>query len=413
VQFQAIIAFFSRGAFMSGQSIDIDIVILGGGIAGLWSLNQLRSQGYSAVLLEQEALGSHQTIASQGMIHGGIKYALSGAWGGGSEAISAMPDAWRDCVAGSGKVDLRGARVLSEDFYLWSAGNLQSRLGSFLASKVLRGRVEKLTQPQFPVPLQNPAFRGQVYRLVDMVMDMPSVIETLARQQRDAIFAVNWSEASLTQEAGRARIQLPGCELVPQRLILTAGVGNEALIQDLGGTAPAMQRRPLQQVIVKHEYSEPFYAHCTGGNPSPRLTISSHTTRNGDPVWYLGGDLATDNTETSPEALIDLAQQELAQLLPWIDFGDCQWGTIKLDRAEPRQSALLRPDRAFVGKVDSVNNTLAAWPTKLSLSPDLADEIDRSLKEDGIAPRFNPDLSSLLQLPRPGIASTCWDTQFL
>jgi hypothetical protein len=278
---------------------------------------------------------------------------------------------------------------------------------------VLRGRVEKLKQIQFPAPLQNPAFRGQVYRLVDLVMDMPSVIATLAQRQRDAIFAVDWREASLTQVAGSARIQLPGCELVPQRLILTAGIGNEALIQNLGGTSPVMQRRPLQQVFVKHEYREPFYAHCTGNNASPRLTISSHTTRNGDPVWYLGGDLATDNTETSPEALIGLAQKELAQLLPWIDFGSCQWDTIKLDRAEPRQSALLRPDRAFVGKVDSVDNTLAAWPTKLSLSPDLADEIDRSMREDDIAPRFNPDLSSLQQLPRPGIAPTCWDTRFL
>ena len=175
---------------MGGHSIDIDIVILGGGIAGLWSLNQLRNQGYSAVLLETQALGSHQTIASQGMIHGGIKYALSGVWGGGSEAISAMPDAWRECLQGNGKVDLRGARVLSEDFYLWSDGDLQSRLGSFFASKLLRGRIEKLKPARFPAPLQDPGFKGQVYRLIDMVMDMPSVIETLAARQRDAIFTV-------------------------------------------------------------------------------------------------------------------------------------------------------------------------------------------------------------------------------
>ena len=145
---------------------------------------------------------------------------------------------------------------------------------------------------------------------------------------------------------------------------------------------------------------------------SPRLTMSSHRTRQGEPVWYLGGDLATQNTETSPGDLIALAQKELAQLLPWIDLGECQWSTIKLDRAEPQQSALLRPDRAFVGKVDSVANALAAWPTKLSLSPDLGNEIDRSLEEDGIVPRFTPDLKSLEHLPRPDIAPTCWDARF-
>ena len=37
------------------------------------------------------ALGSYQTIGSQGMIHGGVKYALAGAWSGASETVSAMP----------------------------------------------------------------------------------------------------------------------------------------------------------------------------------------------------------------------------------------------------------------------------------------------------------------------------------
>ena len=115
---------------MSSNELHLDIAIIGGGIAGLWTLNQLRNQGYSAALFEQEALGSYQTIGSQGMIHGGIKYALAGAWSGSSEAISAMPGVWRQCLAGEGKVDLRCCRVLSEDFYLWSHANLTSRVSS-------------------------------------------------------------------------------------------------------------------------------------------------------------------------------------------------------------------------------------------------------------------------------------------
>ena len=68
-----------------------DIAILGGGIAGLWLLNLLAKRGYSVLLIEKEALGSGQTIASQGMIHGGIKYALGGFLSDASETISAMP----------------------------------------------------------------------------------------------------------------------------------------------------------------------------------------------------------------------------------------------------------------------------------------------------------------------------------
>ena len=110
--------------------------------------------------------------------------------------------------------------------------------------------------------------------------------------------------------------------------------------------------------------------------------------------------------------MITKAKSEIAALLPWIDFGQCQWRTLRLDRGEPRQSALLRPDSAFVGAVDSVDNALVAWPTKLSLSPNLADEIDDALARRGITAGPATDLSPLQTLDRPGIAPAYWDTLF-
>lgn len=397
---------------MTAPQLQIDIAIIGGGIAGLWTLNQLRNQGYSAVLFEQEALGSYQTLGSQGMIHGGIKYALGGALSGGSEAISTMPDIWREALLGKGKVDIQNAKVLSKDFYLWSSSTVKSKVSSFFASKMLRGRVDKLGESDYPTPFQNPQFSGQVYRLVDLVMDMPSLVQTLAEQHREAIFKIDWEAAALVQENGEAKLVLPGLEVNAQRLILTAGTGNEALLEQLGTNKPAMQRRPLQQVLVKHQYRESLYAHCMGGNASPRLTISTHRTSAGEPVWYLGGDLATQGTDDSPEALIAKARRELGELLPWINFGQTQWCTIKLDRAEPKQARLLRPDQSFVGKSESLDNVLTAWPTKLTLSPHLADEIERILIEDSVLPKFTPDLTGLASLGRPKVAATCWDTVF-
>jgi hypothetical protein len=397
---------------MSTQELHIDIAIVGGGIAGLWTLNQLRMRGYSAVLFERDALGSCQTISSQGMIHGGVKYALGGALSGGSEAISSMPEVWRSCLQGEGKVDLRACKVLSKDFFLWSNSGLQSRLTSFFASKMLRGRVDKLTAGDYPVPFRNPGFRGQVYRLVDLVLDMPSLVDTLAQAQKDAIFSIDWNTAKLEQHDGSASILLPDLRVCPKRLLLTAGTGNEDLLAQLGTTKPAMQRRPLQQVLVKHQYRESLYAHCMGGNASPRLTISSHRTRNDEPVWYLGGDLATEGNDDPPGQLIDKARRELGELLPWIDFGKTEWCTIKLDRAEPKQATLLRPDQAFVGTSETLDNVLTAWPTKLTLSPHLANEIEDKLVADGVLPQHNPDLSPLAFLGRPEVAPTCWDTLF-
>lgn len=398
---------------MGTPVVHTDIAIIGGGVAGLWTLNQLRNRGYSAILFEREALGSQQTIASQGMIHGGMKYALSGALSPGSETISAMPDTWRACLAGNGKVDLRGCRVLSEDFYLWSTGALQSRLGSFFASKMLRGRIDKVAPADYPAPLHNPAFTGQVYRLADLVLDVDSLLHTLAGHHPDAIFRIDWQTASLQRDKDRAVLSLPGCTVIPQRLVLAAGAGNEDLIADLGANAPAMQRRPLQQVMVRHQYPEPLFAHCLGNRPSPRLTISSHHTRAGDPVWYLGGDLATDGADEEPARLIDRAKAELAELLPWVDLGEASWQTLRLDRAEPRQSALLRPNSAFAGKVDGLVNTLATWPTKLTLSPDLADQVESELAAAAIEPCHQPDLEPLRSLGRPPFAQSCWDRVFL
>jgi glycerol-3-phosphate dehydrogenase len=346
------------------------------------------------------------------MIHGGVKYALAGALSNSSETIAAMPALWRQCLRGEGKVDLRGCEVLSEDFFLWSTASLQSRVTSFFASRLLRGRVQGITAEDYPEPLRSKQFRGQVYRLEDLVVDVPSLVTTLARRQPEAIFTVDWQRAALRRQGRQAVLELENCTLVPQQLLLTAGAGNEALLADLDSTSPAMQRRPLQQVLVRHQYQASFYGHCMGGNPSPRLTISSHRDRAGRPVWYLGGDLSTNAADEDPAHLIGRARQELAALLPWIDLGETHWTTLRLDRAEPRQSALLRPDSAYVGKLDGVDNARAAWPTKLTLSPDLADEIERQLLAEQILPRHQPDLAPLAALGRPPVATPYWDTLF-
>jgi len=104
--------------------VSCDIAIIGGGVAGLWLLNLLRQRGYNALLCEAIELGSAQSIASQGMIHGGIKYALGAALTGASEAIARMPERWRACLAGNGELDLRQVQVVAQAYHMWSDGKL-------------------------------------------------------------------------------------------------------------------------------------------------------------------------------------------------------------------------------------------------------------------------------------------------
>ena len=60
----------------SDLSCSCDIVICGGGGSGLWLLNILKKAGFSVLLVEKNSIGGTQTIASQGMIHGGQRYML-------------------------------------------------------------------------------------------------------------------------------------------------------------------------------------------------------------------------------------------------------------------------------------------------------------------------------------------------
>ena len=72
------------------QTIKTDILIFGGGIAGLWLLNRLRAAGYSVLLLEQDRLGGSETLNANGIIHGGLKFGLS-AMLRDVEALDDMP----------------------------------------------------------------------------------------------------------------------------------------------------------------------------------------------------------------------------------------------------------------------------------------------------------------------------------
>ncbi len=396
-------------------TVCVDIAIIGGGVAGLWLLNRLSRTGYNAVLLEHKALGSEQTIASQGMIHGGIKYTLGGALSGASQAVADMPEHWRNCLSGQGDVDLRAARVLSDHFYLWSSASVTSRMATFLGSKATRGRVERVAAAARPALFQESQFKGNLYKLVDIVLDVPSVVRALADNYRERIFLLDWQQSTWTQRAnGHTALNLNDanqpCQLQAGAFVLCAGQGNAGLLADLGATQPRMQRRPLQQVMVRHQHPHGFYGHCLGVESVPRLTISSHPCGDGSQVWYLGGSLAERGAQQNASELIAHAQRELTELMPWVDLGGAQWATLRVDRAEPLQRNFARPDQAFAQWAKDRANVIAAWPTKMTLAPNLAAQVltllaDKGCTASGLAPVDLP-------LAPPPLATTPWQQAF-
>ncbi|MDX1802867.1 MAG: FAD-dependent oxidoreductase [Alcanivorax sp.] len=377
---------------MTDSTLKPDILIFGGGIAGLWLINRLQAEGYQCLLLESATLGGDQTLASQGIIHGGLKYALGGNLSSESEAIAAMPDRWRAAIAGDDPVDLRGLQVLSDTQHMWSSGSVASRMTNFFASKMLRGRIEKLKRADFPSALSDKAFRGNVYKLDDLVINTESLLEVLSAPVRERLLRVDGRRDELEWgEDGLKAVTVNGVRIEPAMTILAAGNGNPALLDDAHRAHlledDHSQLRPLKMVLVKHALGHRLYAHCVGTSNKPVLTVTSHDAPDGQVVWYLGGDLAERGVERSDEQQLAAGREELQQLFPWLDFSQAQFATLDVVRAEPRQQAMVKPDNAYARRDQ---NLIISWPTKLTLAPDLGDRVTALAKETGLQPGATP-----------------------
>ena len=382
-----------------------DVAIFGGGVAGLWLLNLLTRQGYSTLLLERDQLGSGQTLASQGMIHGGVKYMLSGAPTGASESIAAMPARWRAMLKGDNTVDLSGVNVLSDAYYMFSDQRLTSKITTFFGSKATRGRISKVLPGDYPPAFQHPSFKGVLYQLMDLVIDTRSLLQHLASPHTDHIIQ---GDALVQQSSqGISGITLGnGQQIQADTYIFAAGLGNEALIKS-SGIAVTTQRRPLHQVMVTGELPD-LYAHAITlrSADKPRLTISTHPGPQ-ENTWYLGGLLAETGVERSEQEQIAEAKKELGLLLPWIPIQACDFSCLRVDRAEPGQTEGLRPDTPYVKRF---GNILVCWPTKLTLTPLMGDMV-QSLLTTQPANTINSqsNKSEPLNAPSADVAPAPWE----
>jgi len=393
--------------------VETDIAIIGGGIAGLWLLNQLRQQGFSAVLLQSATLGGEQTHQPHRIIHGGMKYALSGAMTAAAEAIARMPDIWAACLRGEGLIDLHDVPVLSTYQYLWTTGALTSKLAGYFASVALKGNVKALPRAEFPELFQHPQFKGQLYALDEMVIDVHGLIRELVKPNQDVIFKIDplqKEHVELDENNQLLSIEIHAAPMQPLRLkakkyIFAAGAGNQALLEKLPRHKADMQLRPLHMIIAKHHFPYPVYAHCLGLGATPRVTITTHRAHDGHFVWYIGGQIAEEGVKREAAEQIAVARQELQELFPWLDFTGVEFSTFRVDRAEALQADGKRPDSCFMEEVD---NAIITWPTKLAFAPLLAEQVIQRLDQENTK-TGKADIREMRAWPMPAFARPMWD----
>lgn len=372
-----------------------DIIIVGGGIAGLWTLAQLREVGFNAILLEKDQLGGGQSMASQGIIHGGSKYALAGVISPATNNISQMPATWQQALDGKLSVDLRGVNVLSPSQFLVPAAGIETRLLSFLGSKSMASFTETVKGKALPNAYTTIGIKHSCFRLNEMVLDTESLFNHFYQKYAAFIFQADVQADAIAQTNDGITLKLPKQTVFCRQLVLAAGAGNGDL------PAGAMQQRPLQMVMLEDKNLPAIYAHFIGRSSKPLLTITSHPTASGT-VWYMGGDLAENGVGVEPEVLIQQSKTLLQKLLPQLTLtANHRFNTLSISRAEPQQSSLLRPDDAHVVKT---HNIIAGWPTKLALAPRFAEKVQALID---IAPSHSQPLPEL-NLAKPKVAALPW-----
>ncbi|MFH1109043.1 MAG: FAD-dependent oxidoreductase [Planctomycetota bacterium] len=394
---------------MGKATLKLDALIFGGGAAGLWLLDELHRRSFRAALIEKNALGAGQTITSQGILHGGLKYALAGLLSGSAKAVGEMTDLWRQCLDGLTQPDLRGVRILSPSCYLWRTESLASVVGLVGARLGLRTPVAKVAPAERPKPLA--ACPGEVLRVDEQVIDVGSLLAELAGRHAARILKIgDANDITLTvSKPGHVdAVELRRTDtndvvrLEPGVVIFTAGEGNEELRRRVGLATAAMQLRPLHMVMVRGSLPQ-LFGHCVDGNKT-RVTITTAIDSRGRTVWHIGGKLAEKGVDLSPTELIRFARHELPSVLPAVDLKNTEWAVYRINRAEGRDPRGQRPEGPVWRREGSV---ITAWPTKLVLAPRLAELIADAL----VCPSPGGDHETPLppDWPRPQVAQPPWE----
>lgn len=397
----------TQGANTHGGVRSVDVVVVGGGIAALWILDHLDELGYAAVLFEPGALGQGQTLASQGIIHGGLKYTLRGLLSGSADAVSAMPERWRQSLRGERRPNLAGVTVRSPSTWMWRSESLTSQLAMLGARAGLRTRPVEVAREARPAVLATAP--GTVYRVDEPVLDTSSLVRCFRDLHQERMLAAEGIDglrlAARSDHGFDIALDREGSRrLRAAALVLAAGAWNEPLRATLGAAPGLMQRRPLHMAMLRGDLPE-LHGHCVDG-AATRVTITTSTHSDGSTVWQVGGQLAEQGVALDESALLAKAKRELHETLGGFDLSRAEWATYRIDRAERTTSGGLRPEDAQC-VTDGPRGLLTVWPTKLALAPRAAELVAEALAAQGVT-RSGSALS-VIDGPRPALGRPPWE----
>lgn len=381
----------------------IDLLIVGGGIAGLWTLAKATDAGFRCLLVEKDALGAGQTVASQGIIHGGLKFALGGKITKATEQIRQMPSIWQQHLNGELSPSLNQTTILSKAHYFVPSSGIDSTLISFLGSKLAAGFTTKVDIHSLSNDYQRITQKPSLYQLHEWVLDVPSLLTNFKQRYGHLMIKHHFSNDYLAASDNGYVYQRNDLTLNTRFILQAAGTGNESS----GFNSTKKQLRPLHMVMAKGQLPNVF-AHFIASGSKPLMTVTSHPFGD-ETVWYIGGELAESGNKLSSLEQKQKAADWLTKAVPKINWQQMPMATFRIDRAEAKQLNLFRPDDVFIHNQQGV---ITGFPTKLAFAPRFADKVLELLEIEKTdqKPQDSENVRNNIQLPEVTIAPTPWET---
>ncbi|MEM1185173.1 MAG: FAD-dependent oxidoreductase [Planctomycetota bacterium] len=361
------------------MSVRVGVLVVGGGVCGLWTLWSLLERGHDAWLIESASLGAGQTLASQGILHAGVKYRLPGNTADSSRSVADVQPVWEAALRGEAGPNLASVPTISAVTHLWSLPTLGARMAAEIASRVMRSGTKKLNAEARPGVLNDAPDGVSVFEAPERVLEPLGLVVALRAATNGRARAARCSGVRQDTDGFVCETE-GGQEVLADAIVFAAGEGNEALIRSLGvDAAKVSQRRPLHQVVGRGVPGS-LNGHCLQASDKPVLTVTTGSI-SGEATWYLGGDLAETGVGLSSEDQCQRARDAIERCLGWVDTGAIRWSSFKIDRAEGKTEDGRRPDGPVIREIGHTDRgvALAVWPTKLVLAPVAAQRVADTL----------------------------------
>jgi hypothetical protein len=312
----------------STEEMDVDLLIVGGGIQGLTLLAQCLSVGWkSCLLISRDPLGTGETLHSHGYDLKGYMIAAEGSKF--VETFTRASSFWQSFS------EQHGVKYLDQPptYFGVPEQNAADRVNFW----------QKVGLPfsecaELPAPLRGGSYEGgsrKLFKTENRLLPPWRLVEKLAEPLQNNIaqgelVEIQWDAAA--NRVTRCSFKVGGVErkVAPKLLLLAAGRENQALmrgIRDLDGGTPFSEKlaelhavRYVPMVLIKGALPD-----LSGTFTDLPLLVVSHPTGDGQAMWIVTpmdqqrtvrDDFARDEDSPIDTALMQQVFQKLCALIP-------------------------------------------------------------------------------------------------